>query len=329
VDSTGAAYVLGSTRSANFPTTPDAFDTTQNGAFDVFVLKLDATGSTLLYSTFLGGSDFDAGGGLAVDRAGNAYVAGGTLSRDFPVTAGAFDSTLEDSDAFVTKLNAAGSALVYSTLLGGSAGEGVGAVAVDESDNAWIAGGTGSADFPTSPDGFDTSFNGGLSDAFVAELDAAGSTLLYSTFLGGTQSESASDLAFDPGGNLIVTGQTFSADFPTTTGAFDRVFNGDPLIFWGDAFVARLGNGAPLPPPPPPPPGAPGLLSPAANARFSRGTPIAFDWTDVAGGARYTIENRRLREFPGATHRESHDGRLAVHDEDAADQEDVVPGTCQ
>jgi beta-propeller repeat-containing protein len=281
VDSSGQAYLAGPTRSADFPTTPGAFDTTQNGGFDTFLLKLDASGSALRYSTFLGGLDVDFAGGLAIDADGNAYVSGGTLSPDYPVTPGALDDTLDDSDAFVTKVNATGSALMYSTFVGGTGGEGASALVVDGGGNAWIAGGTSSADFPTTADGFDTSFNG-TSDAFVAEIDATGSVLRYSTFLGGTSSESAADLALDPGGNVIVTGQTVSADFPTTSGAFDRVFNGDPLIFWGDAFVTKLAVGNPLPPPPPPGGGGggggdTGLRSPAANAVNSGGDGNGFE----------------------------------------------------
>ena len=289
VDGSGNAYLVGSTRSADFPTSPGAFDTTHNGMFDAFVAALNSTGSALLYSTFVGGSDFDSGEGLALDAAGEAYVVGGTLSSEFPTTPGAFDRTFSGSAGFVTKVNAAGSALVYSTFLRGA---GASAVVVDAIGNAWLAGGTSSPGFPATPDAFDPSFNG-VSDAIVAALNADGSALVYATFLGGTNTENGNDLAFDPGGNVIVAGHTYSADFPTTAGAFDRVFNGDPSIFWGDAFVARLAVGMALPPPPPPPPSppaAPTLVSPPADARFRPGTTIRFDWSDVADAATYTIQ---------------------------------------
>jgi len=240
LDAANNAYVMGSTRSADFPTTAGAFDTTHNGAFDVFVTKVNATGSGLVYSTFLGGSDFDSGQGLAIDAAGNAYVSGGTLSLDFPTTPGAFSTTPSGSDAFVTKLNAAGSALVYSTFLGGTGGEGAAAIAVDAAGIAYVTGGTSSVDFPTTADGFQPRFNGGASDAFVTRLNATGSALLYSTFLGGTNSESGADLVLDAKGNAYVTGVTYSADFPTTPGALDVIFKGNTLIFWGDAFVTKF-----------------------------------------------------------------------------------------
>src|SRR5262249_57148403 len=129
-----------------------ALDRTANGAFDVTVTKLNAAGSALVYSTYLGGSGFDTAGGLAVDSAGNAFVAGGAGSTDFPTTAGAFDTTSDGSDDFVTKLNPAGSAAVYSTVIGGSASDGAAGVALDPAGDAWLPGTAGSADYPGRPD---------------------------------------------------------------------------------------------------------------------------------------------------------------------------------
>lgn len=288
VNAAGETYVAGITRSADFPTTAGGFDRTHNGLFDVFVTKLNAAGSALVYSTFIGGTDFDSTGGLAVDGSGNAYVAGGTASLDYPTTAGAFDRAADGSEAFVTKLDPAGSALVYSTFVGGSGGDGASGVIVDGAGSAWVSGSTDSADFPTTAGtAFDTTVNGSW-DAFLAQLDAAGSAVLHGTLLGGTESDGASDLAFDPGGNIIIVGQTMSADFPTTAGAFDRVWNGDPLIFWADAFVAKFAMGSPVPAPPPPAPAAPTLVSPANDATPAQ--PVTLDWNDVTNATSYEVQ---------------------------------------
>lgn len=183
----------------------------------------------------------DGASGLAVDAAGNAYIGGGTPSPNFPVTPGAFSTVLTGSgDGFVTKLNAAGSALIFSTFIGGSGSEGIGGLVLDADANIYIAGGTSSADFPMTPTAYDSTFNGAVSDAFVAKLNPGATALLYSTFLGGSDNEGAADIAIDSARSVYVTGQTMSANFPTTPGAIDRVWNGDPLIFWADAFIAKL-----------------------------------------------------------------------------------------
>ena len=289
VDAAGNAYAMGFTSSIDFPVTPGAFDTTANGGFDVFVAKINPAGSSLVYSTYIGGQGFDSGGGLAVDSAGNAYVSGGTASLDFPTTPGAFDTLPDGNDAFVTKLNPAGSALVFSTVLGGTVSDGASAVAVDGAGNVWLTGTTSSADFPLTAGAADSSFNG-MADVFVSEFNSNASTLVYSTYLGGTQSDIGNDLALDSNGNVYVTGHTYSMDFPATLGAFDTVFNGDPSIFWGDAFVVKFAINATgsTPPAPPPVPAAPALLSPIDGDTPPQ--PITFDWSDVAGAASYTIQ---------------------------------------
>jgi len=183
LDGSGMAYVTGYTLSSNFPTTPGTFDTTYNGGYDVFVVKLNAAGSALAYATFLGGSNDDSGSGIAVDGSGAAYVTGQTRSSDFPTSPGAFDTNFNGgNDAFVVKLSAAGSALAYATFLGGSSDDQAWGIAVDGSGAAYVTGNTGS-DFPTTPGAFDTTYNGGNWDAFVVKLNAAGSALAYATFL--------------------------------------------------------------------------------------------------------------------------------------------------
>jgi hypothetical protein len=242
IDSSGNAYVTGFTDSTDFPVTAGAFDTsiaTQPGGGcysapgpceDAFVAKLNASGSALVYSTYLGGSGDDTAYGIAVDSSQSAYVVGVTGSTDFP-TVNPLQATLEaDGNAFVSKLNAAGSALLYSTYLGGSGGAGGYAIAVDSSGNAYVAGSAGS-DFPT-VDPLQASLEGS-SNAFVAKLSASGSALVYSTYLGGSGSDVGYAIAVDSSGNAYVAGST-GPDFPTVD-AFQATFKGA-----GNAFVSKL-----------------------------------------------------------------------------------------
>ena len=205
--------LLGFTSSTDFPTTAGTFDTTANGAFDATLTKLNAAGSALVYSTYLGGNDFDGGSGLIVDSAGNAYVTGGTPSANFPTTPGAYDRTFNNGDAFLTKFNAAGSALVFSTFVGGSDFDSFSAVVLDTAGNAWLTGGTSSADFPITAGAPDSTFNGG-GDATIAELNSTGSALLFSTFLGGSQSEGGADIARDAERRCVRHGQHVLAGLP-------------------------------------------------------------------------------------------------------------------
>jgi hypothetical protein len=233
VDAAGNAYVIGSTSSANFRTTPGAFQATLRGGQDAVVSKLNAAGSALLYSTYLGGrSDDGLGlGGIAIDASGNTYVTGLTSSFDFPTIPGAFQTTLRGvRNAFVTKLNAAGSALLYSTYLGGSSEDyGLG-IAIDASGKAYVTGIADSSNFPTTPGAFQTTC--GLGGGFVSKLSAAGSALVYSTYLCG--SSYGSGIVVDGSGNAYVTGGA-GPDFPTTAGAFQTTYGGN-----SDAFVIKL-----------------------------------------------------------------------------------------
>jgi len=236
VDRAGDAYVTGRTGSPNFPTTPGAFSTTCN-YYDAFVTKLNPSGSALLYSTFLGGSNNDSGRAIAVDGAGDAYVTGFTPSTNFPTTPGAFSTTYGGGtfDAFVTKLNPSGSALLYSTYLGGSSDDEGYGIAVDGTGDAYVAGLTASTNFPTTPGAFSTTYGGGAHDAFVTKLNPSGSALLYSTYLGGSSDDYGTGIAVDGAGDAYATGYTASTNFPTTPGAFSTTCGS-----YNDAYVTKL-----------------------------------------------------------------------------------------
>jgi hypothetical protein len=212
VDAAGNAYVTGETWSTNFPLTNPLQAGFGGGQFDIYVAKLNASGSALVYSTYIGGSGDDRGFSIAVDGAGNAYFTGRTDSPNFP-TANAFQPTRHGSnDAYVTKLNPAGSALVYSTYLGGTDDDRGLGVVVDSTGNAYVTGIALSADFPTvNPL---QAARSGPEDAFVAKLNPTGLALSYSTYLGGSGSEGGRSLAVDSSGNVYVTGQTASTNFP-------------------------------------------------------------------------------------------------------------------
>ncbi len=224
LDADGNAYVVGITYSTNFPTMGvrlgppgrielPPFQATFGGTYDAFVTKLNAAGNSLVYSTYLGGNGYDQGYGIAVDAAGNAYVIGSTTSSNFPTKSPLQGSLAGGQNAFVTKLDALGNALVYSTYLGGNGSDSGKGVAVDAEGNAYVAGYTTSTNFPTM-NPFQSTFGGGY-DAFVTKLDAAGTGLVYSTYLGGSLNDGAYGIAIDAEGNAYLTGFTGSTDFPT------------------------------------------------------------------------------------------------------------------
>lgn len=230
VDSSGAMYVAGYTSSHDFPTANPAQNLNAGGN-DVFVAKVNAAGTALVYCTYLGGTGDDRAYGIAVDGSGSAYVTGSTTSRNFPVH-NAMQSKLGGfRNAFVVKLNAAGNALVFGTYLGGAGSDTAYGIAVDGSGNSYIVGDTNSATFPAT--GFQRNLRGST-DAFVSKLSADGSHLVYSTYLGGTAIDHASAVAVDGSGRAHLTGSTFSSDFPTAN-AF-QVSNAGGQ----DVFVAKL-----------------------------------------------------------------------------------------
>ncbi len=243
VDTNGNAFVVGDTQSVNFPVA-FAVQPTLRGMTDAFVTKLNPTG-TLVFSTYLGGSAVDHAGGVAVDASGNVYVTGGTYSTNFPVAAPLQSSNGGGQDIFVTKLTANGGALIFSTYLGGNGAltpEQANAIALDASGNAYIAGVTNSLNcsathpsscFPVTSGAYQTQYNGSQ-DAFVAKLNSAGNTLVYCSYLGGTQFDWATGIAVDAAGNAYVSGYTSSQDF-ATAGAVQNTFAG---LY--DGFAAEI-----------------------------------------------------------------------------------------
>lgn len=237
VDLADQTFIVGRTMSSDFPLTPGAYDGHLDGLFDACVLGLPASGTPLLFSTYLGGSRDDCGTELALDRAGNVVVAGFADSGDFPTTAGAYDTTANGShDAFVSVMNASGSSLLRSTLLGGRGTDAIQCLALDDDGNCVVSGQTTSPDYPVTPGCFDPSHHGG-EDGFVAELDGALHELRWSTYLGGAGYDRAYAFALDGSDDVLVAGNTSSFDFPTTPDALDTSLGGT-----SDAFVSRLSS---------------------------------------------------------------------------------------
>jgi hypothetical protein len=241
LDSEGNLVLVGWTYSDGFPTTPGAYDRRMGGASDACVAKISATGSALVWSTFLGGdAEGETGWGLALDPTGDVFVTGRTWANDFPTTPGAFDRTFYGpSDAFVSRISANGSALVWSTLLGGEMADCGWSLCPDDAGDLIVMGATRSAEFPTTPDGYDRSYNGDL-DTFVCKLDSSGSTLLHGTYLGGGFSDDPYGACLDPLGRVVVCGITNSPDYPTTPGAIDLNLNDSGWFGNQDGFVSVL-----------------------------------------------------------------------------------------
>jgi hypothetical protein len=238
VDSSESAYITGATASADFPTTSGSFQTTYGGigtSSNAFITKLSPDATTLAYSSFLGGSGLDSGASVAIDSSGEAFVTGITSSTNFPTLAPLQATLAGETDAFVTKINSAGTAMVFSTYLGGQGADQGSALAIDGSGNVYLTGSTSSNNFPTV--GPVQSALAGSTNAFVSELQSNGSALVYSTYLGGSGSDSGNGIAVDSSGNAYVVGTTLSSDFPTVNPIETR--NSLP----SDAFVTEVATG--------------------------------------------------------------------------------------
>jgi uncharacterized repeat protein (TIGR01451 family) len=238
-DASGNAYVTGQTYAGVvFPTTPGAVQvSTGGGTWDAFVTKINATGSALVYSTYLGGLGDDVGRGIAVDADGHAYVSGQTCSANFPTANPLQAANHSSCNAFISKLNTAGSALVYSTYLGGLGGENATSIAVDGAGNAFVAG-YGGGDLPL-VDPVQTTTPGGY-EGFVAKLNAAGSALAYSTYLGGSGNDYIHGIAIDSAGSAYVAGETNSLDFPTVNAIQPDDRHDQFTAAFSTAFVAKI-----------------------------------------------------------------------------------------
>ena len=237
--------MAGGTQSSNFPTTTGAFDTTFNGYDEVFVFKLNSNASKLIYSTFIGGYNGDQGTCIAIDSEGYAYVAGETVSWDFPNTTNAFDRSYNGGpgwgiDVFVLKLNQNGSGIIYSTFVGGLGNDWPFDLTLDSTKTVFVTGYTGSTNFPVTPGAFDTTFNGGgasVGDAFALRLDQTGSSLIFCTYLGGNNWDLGYGIKLDSFNHVYVTGWTNSTNFPTTPDAFSSSNNGST-----DIILSKLAN---------------------------------------------------------------------------------------
>ncbi len=298
VDSAGNAYITGRTTSTDFPLvtpfqkscTPDKGSASAACVATAFVAKLKADGSALAYSTYLGGTLGSHASGIAVDSLGSAYVTGSTESADFPLlkplqkSCGLDSASSEKNcslDAFLTKFAPTGKALVYSTYIGGAGRDEATGIAVDDAGNASLVGRTESADFPTAKPM--QAHLQGTSDAFAVRVSAAGDALTFSTYHGGTATESGNGIALDSRGNIYLTGETTSADFPTK-----HPFQSSCAGACTSAFVTKMS---------PPPAGAPVFTSAADNsaAPFTVGTAgPAFSVTTTPAADTITITTGSL-----------------------------------
>jgi hypothetical protein len=248
VDSSGNAYVGSETDTTDIPTAnPYQANHDSGGDSDATLFKLNPAGTALVYATYLGGTNEEASQAMAVDAAGEAIMAGYTCSSDFPVTAGAYQTTLTASGVnfacsiFLTKFSASGSSLIGSTYLGGSISDYPEAIALDSSGNVYISGLSDSPDFPVTPGVVQTTFAGaepdGPGEGFVAKLNPTLTSLTYATYLGGNSQPSLDGIAVDAAGDAYVAGYATAPGFPTTPGAFQTTAPGSGAF---DSVVAKL-----------------------------------------------------------------------------------------
>ena len=283
LDSTGAAYITGATQSFNLPVTAGVVQGRFRGAGgqpdtdircapfyiagDGFIAKLNPAGTQWVWVTYLGGLLDDTPMAIAVDKAGNVFIAGCTISTDFPTTVGAYQRQFRGSDndnnpffhlgdGFVAKLSPDATTLIYSTYLGDAGDDSITALAVDAAGAAYVTGTTSSSRYPVTAGAYRTKYGGpsdapaaerALGDAYLTKLDPTGSSIVFATYLGGSDDDGGFGVALGPDGSIWVAGQSASADFPVTADAAQRSMqgrggqnrNGD---LWGDAFLAQVSS---------------------------------------------------------------------------------------
>jgi hypothetical protein len=244
LDNNDNIIVCGSTNSLNYPTTPGAYQTTIGNYTNIFVTKLNPMASSIIYSTFIGGTGNETCYSMAIDNLNNVYISGTTSSTDFPTTNGVVQPLYGGGgyDGFITKLNADGDSLIFSTFLGGNNYETISDIALDNNKNIYIVGSTESNNYPVTLNGYQQTFQGGLNDVIISKISPNGNTLLYSTYLGGTDLESGTGIAVDMLENIYITGYTYSSDFPSTSNALQNNFNGGNV----DIFISKINNSGSL-----------------------------------------------------------------------------------
>ena len=236
VDADRSVYITGYTNSSEFPVSANAFDGSPNGGIDAFLVKINPDSNTLEYSTLIGGSGNDDAWDIAMDAAGDVYLAGSTSSINFPLTPGALTSDKSDH-IFVFKFNAATAEVAYSSAFGSGGIHETSALAVDQSGNAYVTGQTPSKTFPVTVGAYDTTYNGTYgTDVFLAELNSTGTALIYASYLGGTEDDYYPDIAVGLDGAVYITGSTHSSNFPVSASAFDSSYNGGNY----DLFLTKL-----------------------------------------------------------------------------------------
>jgi len=238
VDEAGHVFITGYAWSENFPTTEGTFSESFNGVKDAYISKFSNDLDSLIASTFIGGGSWDSGLSITVEPTGEVIVSGATGSSDFPIAGASYDPTYNggSNDVFVCKLDNDLSEIIASTFIGGGDDDYGYALTVDPTGNIFVTGRTESNDYPTTF-GFDATFNGGFEDVFVSKLDNRLSSLLASTYIGGSTDEGADAITTDDAGNVFITGFTYSDDFPTAGMSYDSTHNGS-----GDMYVAKFNN---------------------------------------------------------------------------------------